>query len=667
VSTPTLGRAPYNQNGLRVASSGSVTLAAWVDSRIRSVDVVASRVDVTGKPLDPTGIVLRHSAGLDDVFWDGTDFVVITNTVADYELVFIGVDGAVRRRISLPITQPYGGHTYQGADSRLLFLPYDGYSPLATIADLQGNILRSGGEDAGNTAAWPASNGTHFLVIRKGVGFVAEGMDRDGNVLSSIDPHLPAGFQPRALSGDGRGGYVLIGYLPAAGDLTLIHLDANGLEQGAPVALQTRDPLDPGGQATRVTMTSGGFAVTWTVVLSNSVSSTYLSRDGGPPVQVSSFNSFGSESAYDPDADLVFTAMRELYTWGDYDVWVQKGTAPRQPLTESASDQGAPQIAAGANGFLAAWSEWTPDGKLAFVRRFSVSGEPLGDPQIFSDTIVNYGPTVASSGDVYLVTDGGYARRMDARTGEWLDASPFILRDRAIASNGKDALALTLEDCGGSAHVCIAARHVGMTGEPLLFNPVPLPMYSDSQPLLASNGKDYLVVWAERNCGLGCPVYYSRIVAMRLGADGSFIDRTPIILTGYSGFIASPSVSWNGTTYLVTWQDRGLSGAFISSDGNVQQLGNLGDGTFAAAAGSNFLLFRRLVSDAGDEWDGKVLGESDWTPIVSRPNWNFGPPSVAANGGYVMLAYDRVSEEAGHVGRVFLDPRAFVSRKRAVH
>jgi len=86
------------QDGLRVASSGSVTLAAWVDGRIRSVDVVASRVDVTGKPLDPTGIVLRHNAGLDDVFWDGTDFVVVTRTVADYELVFVGVDGAVRRR-----------------------------------------------------------------------------------------------------------------------------------------------------------------------------------------------------------------------------------------------------------------------------------------------------------------------------------------------------------------------------------------------------------------------------------------------------------------------------------------------------------------------------------------------------------------------------------------
>ena len=158
---------------------------------------------------------------------------------------------------------------------------------------------------------------------------------------------------------------------------------------------------------------------------------------------------------------------------------------------------------------------------------------------------------------------------------------------------------------------------------------------------------------------------------MRLGADGSLIDRAPVALTGFNGFIANPSVSWNGTTYLVTWQDRGLSGAFISSDGNVQQLGTIGDAAYgyAAAAAGNFLLIRQVVSGASDEWDGKLLGESDseWTPIVTHPNFNFFAPSVSSNGGYVMLAHDRVSEEAGHVGRVFLDPRVFVSRKRAAH
>ncbi|HEX3109742.1 MAG TPA: hypothetical protein VHU41_11670 [Thermoanaerobaculia bacterium] len=667
MTAPVLGRAPFSQNGIRIASSGSVTLAAWVDGRTRSADVIATRVDITGKPLDPTGIVIRKNADLEDVFWDDTDFVVITSAAnTDHELVFVGVDGVIRRRISLPVTLRYAARTDQGADSRLLFLPHDGYSPLATIVDLDGNILRRGAEDTGGTAMWAASNGTGFLVIRHATAFLAEAMDRDGNVLTSVDTHLPPDFSPTAMSGDGHGGYVLVGYLPALGDRTLFHLDATGVEQGAPVVLQTRDVIDPGEEPIGSKMTAGGFVVTWTVVLQQT-SSTLVSVDGGPPVQVSSVNGSVHDAAYDPDTDLVFTAMRDLTTWGDYDVWVQKGTAPRQPLTVAAADQSGAHIAAGANGFLAAWSESTPDGRLAFARRFSVDGTPLDDPKIFSDTIVNYVPTVTSSGDVYLVTDGGSARRMDARTGEWLDATPFLLRDRAIASNGKDALALTLEDCGGSIGACIAARRVAMNGEPLLFNPVLLPMYSDSQPLLASDGKDFLVVWAERNCGFGCPSYYSRIVVMRLGADGSFIDRAPIVLTGYSGYIGSPSVSWNGTTYLVTWQDRGMSGAFISSDGNVQQLGTISDRTFAAAAGSNFLLFRRLVSDAGDEWDGKVLGDSEWTPIMTRPNLRFGPPSIAANGGYVMLAYDRIADDAGRVGRVFLDPRAFVSRRRAVH
>ncbi|HEY2323425.1 MAG TPA: hypothetical protein VGJ82_11250, partial [Thermoanaerobaculia bacterium] len=345
VTTPSLGRAPGLQDGLRVASNGSITLAAWVDGRSRSIDVFASRVDVTGKPLDPTGIVVREHASLDDVFWDGTDFVVVTTTSAgDHELVFVSVDGAIRKRVSLPIAQNYAAHTYQGADSRLLFLPHDGYSPLATIADLQGNIIKRGGDDTGGTAAWKASNGTGFLVIRHGNGFVAEEMDRDGDVLSSIDPQFPSDFSPAAMSGDGRGGYVLAGYLPAVGDLTLIHLNADGLQQGTPVVLQARNPEFSFGAAS-ATMTNGGFVVTWAGTLPKTLSYvTYVSRDGGGPVESFTSTGYISDLVYDRDADLVFTATRELLPSFGYDVWVQKGTASPQPLTQSATDQSAPQV-----------------------------------------------------------------------------------------------------------------------------------------------------------------------------------------------------------------------------------------------------------------------------------------------------------------------------------
>ena len=657
--------AANDQRGLHVASSGSIALAAWNDARSRATGVIAARVDVTGKPLDPTGIVIRDNATLDDVFWDGADFVVITSSTSDHELVFVGTDGVIRRRVSLAVTQPYAAHTYEGTNSRILFLPRDGYSPLATVADLDGNIIKRGADDLGGTAAWPASNGTRFLVIRHGTGFAAEVIDRDGGVLSSIDPHLPADFAPAALSGDGRGGYVIIGYLPAVGDRVLIHLNADGLQQGVPVPLQGLG-ISSNAPRTLATMRSDGFDVTWTLTVSNTFSSTWVSRDGAPPVQTLSFTGgLAFDSAYDPDADLVFTSMSEPLIRPLSDVWVQKGTASPQPLTGSAADQSEFRVAAGANGFLAAWSEVIPGGdRRQFVRRFSADGKPLGDPAMIADKPLDSSPLVASSGDVYLVTGGSWARRMNARTGEWLDANPFFLRPIAMASNGKDALVLTLETIGNLA--TMEARRVAMTGEPLLFNPVPIPVSVFSTPLLASNGKDYLVVWADRQCG-GCPVSYYRILAMRLGADGSLIDPAPIALTGFNGSVSNPSVSWNGTTYLVTWHDHGLAGAFISSDGNVQQLGSLGEGSYAAAAGSEFLIFRQLISGSGDEWDGRVLGESDWTPIVTHPNLNFFAPAVASNGAYVMLAYERISEEAGHVSRVFVDPRVLATRKRAVH
>jgi hypothetical protein len=213
---------------------------------------------------------------------------------------------------------------------------------------------------------------------------------------------------------------------------------------------------------------------------------------------------------------------------------------------------------------------------------------------------------------------------MNARNGEWLDSNAFPLRDFAIASNGQDALALTLEMCGTAT--CVEARHVAMSGEPLLFDPVPLPADTQSAPLLASNGKDYLAIWADHQCiqtTHGCLVSHSRIVAMRLGADGSHLDPAPIALTDFSGFPVPTSVAWNGSAYRVTWAAFGVtSGALISPDGSVQLLGTLGDDEPA--------------------------------------------PAAASNGGYTMLAYARIDDAAGHISRVFLSPRAAVSRRRAV-
>jgi len=83
------------------------------------------------------------------------------------------------------------------------------------------------------------------------------------------------------------------------------------------------------------------------------------------------------------------------------------------------------------------------------------------------------------------------------------------------------------------------------------------------------------------------------------------------------------------------------------------------------AYAGEFVILTRRIAGSGDEWQGMTLG-GDPSTIVTRPNLaHLGPLAAASNGAYLMLAYDRVVEEAGHVPRVLLDPRVFVTRKRA--
>lgn len=670
VSAPVLGRAPFAQTNPRIVSSGSVALAAWSDVRSGSGDVIATRVAVDGTPLDNTGLVIRQHASLIDLFWNGTSFVAVTFAGLQYELDFVRVDGVVEKRTPLDAFTRYAARTHEGAATRLLFLPLDGYSPLATVLDLDGNVIRRGADDVGGTSFLAASNGSGFLVLRWQASFVAETLDRDGDVLGSKAPGLPQGFSPSALAGDGNGGYVLLGSLD--GTLTLVRLHADGTVAAPPAALQQRDPLESGYRPVSLVTTSHGFAATWVVSLKSGHSLTYVSEDGGTPLMTFDFIGGAEGSAFDPDDDLVLTSYNDPATSTDDDIFIQKGTAWPQPLTESGATQTNPAIAAGPNGFLVSWAEDSGAGRQIFARRFSADGQPQEQPHnVFSATVPEEvagfpSSSIASAGQSYLVAWGEqFARRMDANTGEWIDPSPFAFPLMTMASNGSSVLALTYEPCGPS--LCSYARHVAMTGEPLLFNPVPLPGVTPaSYPAIASNGHDYLAVWVDLSCPFGCPITHSRILMMRLGADGAHLDPAPIELTTNDGFSSRPSVSWNGKTYLVTWSGNGLSGAYVSSDGTVQPLGALGDGIEAIPAGGDFMILRLRLTNPGDVWEGKMLSGTDWTPIVSRPNTSLAAPVAATNGGYLMFAYARVDETAGHVARVFLDPRVFASRQRLV-
>jgi hypothetical protein len=445
-----------------------MTLAVWNDWR-SGYDVVATRINADGMPLDPTGIVVQANASVLDLFWTGSSFAVVTlpnpplptvvpiagvaSSSYGYTITYVSSDGTVTQPKPLAPTNSmsYAARSDDGPDAHLLFLPNGGFARFARVVDLQGKVIRQGTNNDGYARALAASNGSTFLVLRQNQGsFVAETLDRDGGWGASNDPHLPELFVPVALSHDGHGGYLLLGNDTVQHGVAVVHLDASGVSVASPQVMQSG--VEPYAFVGTVTATGGGFAAAWFLTAPDGHADGYVSHDGGLPEKrfVLSGGS-PNDIAYDPASDLLFTAYDDKNTLTSLDVFVQKGSAPPLPLTYSANFQTNPAIAAGASGFLAAWAENSGSGIGIYVRRFASDATPRGEAQI-AETVPSpddrypdfQTPSVTAARDTYLVTwDRAFARRFDARKATWLDAVPFPLNALAAASTGSDVLALT--------------------------------------------------------------------------------------------------------------------------------------------------------------------------------------------------------------------------------
>jgi hypothetical protein len=97
------------------------------------------------------------------------------------------------------------------------------------------------------------------------------------------------------------------------------------------------------------------------------------------------------------------------------------------------------------------------------------------------------------------------------------------------------------------------------------------PFLGVSQPAVAWNGSEYLVVWVS-NLGLRGP---SHIYATRVSPSGVALDLNGIVVNAASdsGF---PSVVWNGSNFVVVWQDwrnstaaSDIYGARVNGAGDV--------------------------------------------------------------------------------------------------
>ena len=207
---------------------------------------------------------------------------------------------------------------------------------------------------------------------------------------------------------------------------------------------------------------------------------------------------------------------------------------------------------------------------------------------VVSDTGSYALPTVASDGSNWLVawrqSDSGASSIRAARVsaaGALLDSTAINFCTDAL---GQTALRVAFGDSlyvvlwvaqrpGGRSVIC--AGRVTRSGEALdtLSGRVTFDSGYAAAPDVVFGGSGFLVVWEDQPFSGG----HHEICGARLAPDGVAIDSAPILISGGEYDCRSPAVAFDGTDYLVAWQDdrqspnSGIYAARVSRWGTVFQ------------------------------------------------------------------------------------------------
>ncbi len=102
------------------------------------------------------------------------------------------------------------------------------------------------------------------------------------------------------------------------------------------------------------------------------------------------------------------------------------------------------------------------------------------------------------------------------------------------------------------------------------------PSYDQISPALSFDGENYLVVWQGKKNSKIWNIYFSMV-----SKNGELINQKPILLNPFSKDQVFPAVSFNGSSYLVVWQERrssqlwGISGVIVFPLGEVTDPENI--------------------------------------------------------------------------------------------
>jgi hypothetical protein len=642
-SDPVFGPAPGSQSRESVAFDGANYFVAWTEFRWDAYgDVYGARVTPSGTVLDPGGIAI--ASGTDQqtgptVAFGGGVYLV---TWMNYRT------GAT--------DDVYGARVTTGG----------------TVLDPSGIAISAAAGDQRDPAV--ASDGTDFLVTWDdtraglqdvyGVRVSAGGVVRDsGGFVISSEPNEQ--LRP-AVAFDGA-------------DYFVVWADARSGQYriyGTRVT-PAADVLDPGGIA--ISSSNGGNAsvtfggANYLVVWQSDANDIYGARVTPTGVVLDPAGiAVSTAPGYQIGPVVASDGADYLVAWTDYraggnneDIYGARVSAAGIvldpagiPVSTAPYEQWTPAIAFDGTNYLVAFSSQ--------VRAYDVLGarvSPLGsvlDPDGITLSLAatdESTPAVAFDGTNYLVawgeqrsgTYGIYAARV-TQAGDLLDGTGILVAAGALDQSsprlvygGTNYLVVWQNTDGG-----IDGARVSRDGAVLDPGVGAITIASGAlDPAVASDGANYLVAWSDARNGLDLDIY-----ATRVSPDGTVLDPGGVPVSTTVGDQSAPTVAFDGTNYLLAWQDLrngadlDIYGARVSPHGTVLDPAGIPISTapydqtapaLAADGGNSLVVWEDDRSGADVDIDGTRVSpdgavlDPGGMPISTAPN-DQAAPTVAFDG-----------------------------------
>ena len=657
-----ISTAANSQTSPAVASDGSDYLVVWADQRGDTSDVYATRATAQGCVLDPAGIPVSTAPGFQGepaVTFDGTNYLVVWTDGADLYGARVSPDGTVVDTSGLALVTVAGLQTAPA-------VVYDGTNVLLVWADTRNDVLgdiyaaRVTSEGAVLDSAGFAVSTASNAQGNPGIAYGSDealvvwqdmrvGIDVDvyGSRITGAGEVLdPAGIGIATRTNNQwypkvafDGTKYLVVWVDAAGHGNIFGgrvgtdgtvLDPEGFLVSADGEYEASPDVTFDGTHNAVVWYDLHFGALGLDIYAARVTEAGVLLDPQSiPVSTAAIPQRRPRAASDETEFLVVwdetrdrsRDIRGVRLTPEGEVLDSLGI----PISPAGNDQWYPAVDRGASDFLVVWEEGRyrdRDVRGARVRADGVVADSAGI-LIAGGSWEQRAPDVASDGTDFLVVwqdlrsaDYDIYCAGVSDSGTILFGIPLCVAAGwqvapAVASNGTDYLVLWYSQTTG-AYDLYGARvsSQGDVRDPGGFVVSAAPGVQQC-PAVASDGTDFLVVWADsRNDDWS-------VYAARVTGTGTVLDTAGILLFSGAGSQMTPAVEYDGTNFLVIWQaepsgEWDIYGARVTSQGTILD-------TFAA------------VTQPGDQFDPALARGpgsrmltvySSWTGIVEEEPCN---------------------------------------------